>query len=359
MSRIHRNCQVIQAYFANEPRFEYKRMIASGNYGTAHQIRYIDDDKPDLKEFLVKRAYDTEEAEAALRVERGHLMTMRGSRHIVQIIDIQNNPLANGPPPNIAGEWLVLEWIPNGTLEHFMNNAMDLGIEQLPNRLLWRFFFCLLRACNAMAWPSNGVSEQAEEPKNVPPSTFEHNDLHRGNVLFGDFLADQEHGFSPIMRIIDFGLAGQWAWANGGSHGVPGNLWDIGILMVKLITMDPYAKVKRPGEGEPYLFDFQGERLPTQAHTILEARDGGESLQWLDFAIILLVARCLATDPARRPTLNQLYTMVTYGINKDHTRYPGVDLEQDDRIKKLCQEILLGPPPPPPGAGPPPIIISS
>ncbi|KAI0883583.1 kinase-like protein [Annulohypoxylon maeteangense] len=355
-NHVQRNCQVLKECFSNNPRFEYKRLIAYGNYGSAHQVRYTDASQPDLKEFLVKRAFETQNAEDALRAEKGYLMRLRGSRHIVQVIDIPDNPLQNGPQSNVSGEWLILEWIPNGSLKRFMDNVFVMGLAPLPNRLLWRLFFCLIRACTAMAWPAERTDDllQDEIPQErVRPSTLEHNDLHRGNILIGDFLPNIEHRISPILKIIDFGLTGEWAWAQGATpRGVPGNLWDVGAIMSMLITMDPYVRVELPGDCDPYELEHGSFQLRTQAHAILPLRVAGQGpFPTVDNMLKIHVAQCLATDPRDRPPLDSMHSWITRAITTRDGDYYGVDSEQDRAVEELCRRILFEPPIPPAGGG--------
>lgn len=70
---------------------------------------------------------------------------MKGAMHIVQVLDIHDNPLQRPGTeelPVIEGHWVILEYLENGSIEKFINNTTESLRTRLPNRLLWRFFLC-------------------------------------------------------------------------------------------------------------------------------------------------------------------------------------------------------------------------
>ncbi|KAI1213377.1 kinase-like protein [Annulohypoxylon truncatum] len=353
-SDIESTCELLKERFDRDARFHYRKLIASGSYGSAHHVRYTDPSRPDLTDFLVKKAFGNRDAMSMMRSERQYLTRLRGAKHIVKILNIENNPLVDDPEAfsirrnSGTGEWIILEWIPNGTMADFIVNASDLGVEYLPNRLLWRFFFCLVRACCGLAWPNNRTDDLVvdEVPvPGVPPSGIEHKDLHHGNILMGDFLPEPEHGISPIVKFVDFGLAGEWTFAHGAyRHGVARNVWDIGQAMVKFITMNPYIRVSRPGEGQHTEINHMGVRIETMATAILPVGSQGGPNPWLDDDLTFAVARCLASDPGQRPNLHTLFAWCSLAANRGEDHYRGVATETDAVVKSLCQEIITGPP---------------
>ncbi|KAK9771651.1 putative Protein kinase domain-containing protein [Seiridium cardinale] len=54
--------------------------------------------------------------------------------------------------PAAQREYLLLEYMENGTLEDFIWRLNELD-QKCPNRVLWSFWVCLIRACIAMAYP--------------------------------------------------------------------------------------------------------------------------------------------------------------------------------------------------------------
>lgn len=81
---------------------------------------------------------------------------MQANRHIVQLVNIPDNPLED-PLLNEdvdPDSWIIMEWLNHGTIGEFLMTAMaylNSRGQKLPNRLLWRFFLCLIRGAIAMA----------------------------------------------------------------------------------------------------------------------------------------------------------------------------------------------------------------
>jgi hypothetical protein len=70
---------------------------------------------------------------------------MRHCRHIINTIDVPNDPLAAQQPgaTHTMHAWLYMEFAENGTLRDMMDKALDTnGGMPWPNRVLWRFFMC-------------------------------------------------------------------------------------------------------------------------------------------------------------------------------------------------------------------------
>ncbi|KAI2609235.1 kinase-like protein [Hypoxylon sp. NC1633] len=342
MNRARELCQndtnLLKEYFAKDPRFSYRQMVGFGGYGSAHRVQYTDDRTQQTTQFLVKRSFPTAHAERALRKERAHLMSLRGAMHIVRTLDIPNNPLKDDDFP---GEWIVLEWLPGGTVGDFMWNALDQKVDHLPNRLLWRFFLCLVRGCCGLAWPLGRTDDTQVTETPIPgvlPGELQHNDLHRGNFLLGDFapfgVPDEQHGITPILKIIDFGLAGIFADDPDAPTGVQSNVWDIGKIMVSLIKLDPRIRVDTPGTAPGAPFMFNGDLLQTQATAMFEG------CEWLDEYLGTLVALCLASDHDMRPTLQSLCIWLPYAIHHRDGPFYNRPEEQDHAIGDLCRRII-------------------
>ncbi|KAI2468300.1 kinase-like protein [Annulohypoxylon bovei var. microspora] len=328
----------LQEYFSKDNRFTYRRLISQGCNATAHHVQYTDYRRPALTQFLVKRSLRYPGMEEDLRIERDILTKLRGGMHIVQIVDIQDNPLQRH---NLAGEWLILEWVPNGTFGDFISKAARRGTQRLPNRLLCRIFLCLVRSCIGMAWPRHrpGDRTELEFPYlGFQPGNLQHNDMHLKNVVLGEFLPHVEHGFTPIIKLIDFGLTRE---TDGVPTAVQQNIFAIGVLMVKLITIDPNTYV-RPQGLDPFMIRFNGENIQTQANAIFTPQ--GYPLPGLDDWLAYLVAICLASDPHQQPTLQKLSGWLTAALTlKTAAQYMRNPEEGDNAIRSLCQQIILNP----------------
>ncbi|KAK8087190.1 kinase-like domain-containing protein [Apiospora phragmitis] len=163
----------LQSYFRNTPyisrRFRWVDVVGSGSYGVC--VR--------LKEFAP------------------------GGRQAARQQYEQNGYL--------LGPMLVIELLENGSMKEFLNKAKAHSAPRLPNRLLWRFFLCLARACVAMAFPRRFEGGQSlEDIPGRQSSTlrlYTHTDMHVNNVMLGGLNAQEfEHQISPILKLIDFGV---------------------------------------------------------------------------------------------------------------------------------------------------------
>ncbi|KAI0901499.1 kinase-like protein [Annulohypoxylon nitens] len=342
MSAFDDAAVILKEYFSKDPRFEYVDYIANGAHGSTHQIRYKDPNRPQLQHFIVKKAFPAPESQRMIEKERNALKILRGARHIVQPLTILNDPLAvptkgAGKP---IGEYIIMEWIPNGTIQKFIKWARAHDVVRLPNRLLWRFLFCMVRACTGLAYPIGRTDDIVvdEEPRlDVPPSMGTHGDLHRNNILVGDFLQLPEHGIAPILKFIDFGSASD-------SEGVPRNLWDIGKIMVALIILSTDDVIRQSPFVTPYLFIYNYTIILSQAHPILPPASHGGELTWLDSDLAVLVALLLATRPTDRPDLFKVHNICQHAIAHRTAEFYGDPTTESDKVvRELCELIVLSP----------------
>ncbi|KAI1104615.1 kinase-like domain-containing protein [Jackrogersella minutella] len=333
----------LQLCFAKDSRFKDVSVVAGGGYGCTYRVKYEDSTRPDLKSFLIKRAHTYEKAREALIVEKEYISKMRGGMHIVQVVDILNNPLEIH---DFQDPWLALEWLPNGTLNQFIWHAREQNLGHLPNRLLWKFFLCLFRGLCGMAWPRNRQDNlvETEQPvPGVPPGNLQHNDLHRGNVMIGEFEPNGEHGTTPVLKIIDFGRSEELVIAPGDTTAVQLNLYDIGKLMVMLITLDPTVKCN---PLRPARVDYLGEFILTQANEIIRPRDPTKPYlyPWLDEWLTTIIALCMATDNDNRPTLQAMNTWLPYAVVNRHEGFYNDPQESDTRVSEVCHMCIFNPP---------------
>ncbi|KAI1383845.1 uncharacterized protein F4822DRAFT_53413 [Hypoxylon trugodes] len=329
----------LEVYFSRDSRFVYRQPVAAGGFGSTHRVQYIyaNNGMWDVADFLVKVAYDDQEALASMQAERGHLKLLRGGMHIAQILNIADDPLKNS---GLQGDWLMLEWLPNGTLEAFIRKARDQGVTRLPNRLLWRFLLCFVRACCGMAWPRNrqdGMLELELPKPGIEPIGFLHNDFHAGN---GDF-APGEHAFTPNLKLIDFGNS-DVTDEELIDVAKEQNLWDVGKLMMQLISLD--LSTKEGPAANPGTVHYLGENIETRANAIFPEDPGAVvPFPWLDNWLRTLIGLFMAVDSERLPDLQSLSSWVPYAVVERTAGFYGLYEESDYTIRELCRRIILDP----------------
>ncbi|KAI2631818.1 hypothetical protein GGR54DRAFT_581123 [Hypoxylon sp. NC1633] len=328
--------QLLRTAFSQNNQYLYLELVACGGFGSAHRVRYTHATGESV-DFLVKKAYGKHEAQAALRREQMHLVRLRGCMHIVQLVGIANNPLRQHGD---LGEWVALEWLPNGTVYSFIHKARQAGLVRLPNRLLWRFFLCLVRSCCGMAWPSNRRDGQmeVESPKpGVLPLGLSHNDIHSGNVLLGDFIEnDLDHQMSPILKLIDFGIATDTITEDIEASRLS-NLAAVGKVMVMLMTLHTTV------DQTPAVVSIFNQTWFTEANAIVPQTPGGPlPIPELDDWMVLLVAMCMAMDRSRIPTLESLFTDVhTAVVQRTAEHYGNSVDESDDTVFSICRRVMF------------------
>ncbi|OTA93387.1 hypothetical protein M434DRAFT_11663 [Hypoxylon sp. CO27-5] len=327
----------LKEYFDEDPRFEFKGLIYPGVDASTFRVRYKDPQGPVETDFVVKKALNTQFSRDALIRERGHLKSFLGSTHIVKILDLVDNPLEKN---NYPGEWVILEYLSNGTIDEFITFLVRRRIERLPNRVLWRFFLCLIRACCAMAWPRNLAPDQPQELEfpilDRPLSGLAHNDLHGSNVLIGEFLPDPEHNITPVLKFIDFGHTGAPRSAEAGITGERQNVWDIGAIMLSLIAVQPLMNPRNHASVQIYALR---NNLESKASWIFRPND--ERPEGLDEALGDMVGACLAVDPSLRPSLEDLSALALEAVIRRDARFYGEYSESDAAIRALCHLIVF------------------
>ncbi|KAI1084761.1 hypothetical protein F5B20DRAFT_591783 [Whalleya microplaca] len=255
----------VQVYFdqADQQCFRWIGAVGYGEYGLCLRIKaqVTVNGIRSWKDFIIKR--DIWHKEDSLRLESNRLKAFRGASHIVQILDLPGNPL-DKPLPQPTPEWLewdrlrqthlltsdsesdddgsfrkkylVLEYIPNGTLRDFIQKIRQSsnGAACLPNRLLRGLLLCLLKACLNMMSPNRAGLDD-----------FFHTKLNLDNVMVGNLIPDDpEHSISPILKLISFGTD-DVADRQEGEHeihpdepGIVKNLIYVATIMLQLITLD-------------------------------------------------------------------------------------------------------------------------
>ncbi|KAK7980431.1 hypothetical protein PG989_012888 [Apiospora arundinis] len=361
----------LRSYFSHPGwggRFEWRGLVGAGAYGAVVRVReYFREPNRPSRDFVIKQA-KTLQQEEDIRREMKRLERVAGGLHIVQPIVLEHqNPFfdfdyleAPRLHPTrrqqvreeyerlgyLLGPTLVMQPIENGTLYEFYRKAIDHEVPVLPNRLLWRFFLCLVRSCIAMAYPQPFQTPQNLE--NMPPydgqvpSEFTHTDLHTGNVMLGNFNGFlPEHQITPILKLIDFGT---WAQAERYNldymdfmkHGVTENIFSIGRIMEEMITYERHDDF-----GPAVMFGSGG--YMTRARKLMARVNNFGPLN-LDEDLAILVIQCLAVEEMDRPSLRDLFNQVFMGMQKPATSYTnytrGYYWETDDIVRQVIYMVL-------------------
>ncbi|RYP04065.1 hypothetical protein DL764_004695 [Monosporascus ibericus] len=370
----------IRTYFDQEPtRFEWIGSAGSGGYGICSALKEF---LPDGKErkLVIKRAIGGESAALLVEIER--LKQIQGGKHIVQTKTISNNPLQRAVPLESVGAFsdmtlgsgdessrsegsgplsailsgrsassgqstmaypkplIIMEFIGNGVLSDFIDKAgkardLDLMLcRSLPNRVLWRFFFCLVRACVGMAWPNQlndpDGERLLEEPRHeVEPGDFTHTDLSIENVMLGNIIhTELEHTTTPILKIM------------------------INLILLETYPTSPdgssrgYSRIS--GDDE-YHYD-------TDASAILPDDEGKNPFPYLDDDLRDKICECMAVDEEDRPELAGLFDYVKdkvlsrgaeYWFERRHQYDTGAAYwrETEIHMEWLLQSLLFEPVP--------------
>ncbi|KAI0387117.1 kinase-like domain-containing protein, partial [Hypomontagnella monticulosa] len=281
-------------------------IFLSGAYGSAI---LFEETLPSGTRKVVVKVARTEFDNMSIRSEEGFLQSLRGAEHIVQI-------LYSGPGTFYRSS-LVIEFVEHGHWEDIYERIHDAG-RSIPNRVLWGIFLCLTRAVIAMAWPPNrnlGDPIWRETIQSKDPGLMAHRDFSLGNVLVGAWQkTDPEHRFSPITKVIDFGLAINMTPKEplGNRRGIADNIAGIGRVISWLAGRHP-------------AFEDRDEHL-------------SDELQEMIF-------RCTDKDVEERPTLEELLeaceNVVKNHTATDYQHLPSGQYEQDHEIDQFIQTFIL------------------
>ncbi|KAI1305712.1 kinase-like domain-containing protein [Xylaria venustula] len=361
-----------------------------------------DEPNQDALDMRTRRKIREESPLEARLKDRGHRFRLRASRETkerrrAEVARIRGRRAA-GLPFTLADEvwdadrkdFMLLEFCPNGDLEKLLLKVRDRG-EWIPNRVLWSFWLCLVRACLGMQYPPRkfhprrkenppadrsgipGVSNDALG-KMVGQDLFEEVPVFISGVDVGT--QDAEHRLIPRLKLADFGLAkeikpkkrnsyyyyqrdrakfgyyapeqfGQdWNYIVqpdgepieedgpeiseqriAGNYGPATNVWGIALLMWQLMTQ-MWAPVPPQLQARTGLH----ANLPYNFCPLLLTDDRYDVY---DVELRETIARCMAYDPQDRPTLPQLLQAAKRGIEKRFDR------ETDLLISDWVQEVLF------------------
>ncbi|RYP62429.1 hypothetical protein DL769_007301 [Monosporascus sp. CRB-8-3] len=297
--RAAREAERVRRYFDDgyTSYYKYLGIIETGRWGVALLCRQKKREKPDREErwFVVKRIFD-ELMQDKLHKEIKILKRLRGAPHIVQVLAIDPDPFEA-----LSRGALIMEYVENGTVGDIIYRMKE-QVYPLPNRLLLRFFVCLL-----IGDPS-------------PPGG--------------------EHDIVPILKLIDFGEALYDPNPYVTDMGVKTNIFHIGRLMRMLISLDttwelPPGEVTMPVQGG-------GERAISTASASIAKPNHPN----LDDGLRNLVMLCTAVKVEDRPSLDWLWdTLMNLIFTRTPAYYaqrnlPWAKLEEDGAIQDLIHYIV-------------------
>ncbi|KAI1317489.1 kinase-like domain-containing protein [Xylariaceae sp. FL0255] len=363
------------SFFRPYPRYKFVKKAGVGSQGVAACFSDLEASPDGWKKFIVKIDYRGEQRDA-LEEEAQMLRTLRWAKHIVTSIQLGDDPLQPSQIVNRSSKkaFLIMEYLPNGTLLEFVERYYEVTNRRLPNRILWQIFFCLARGCAAMAFPPgdpttspSGPLDQLLETVPLDATQNEGNnlvqqDLHEGNVMFGDIeppttsrtqsLRQIEHVPVPTLKLIDFGFAKELNDYENSAASTYDD--DLGLGAIHQREMDRLFRAGRPEEPNPDItpdhVNRPGWKNPFApqntdfAHNPGMSRNIGQigcimigllikeevnvlnaARTWilrltkarqngadpnLDDDLVLLAARCVAEDPMLRPRLSQLLALL-------------------------------------------------
>ncbi|KAK6840924.1 hypothetical protein PG987_001784 [Apiospora arundinis] len=193
------------------PGFEYRfeRVLRAGAAGQTWLLRYQTGNFGSWSRMVLKTPN-----QGLPQVARSGSVLFLNAQHIVNgmffpqdpMRDIIRTPGSSGfTGPRKGDDWLYLEYLEHGTLLRFVDMCIELQLYQIPNRLAWRFFLCLIRTCVGMAYPPSfrmaGASWEVVQP-NAAPEDHIHGDMHSGNVMI---TGNQYHDLGIMLKLVDFG----------------------------------------------------------------------------------------------------------------------------------------------------------
>ncbi|RYC57397.1 hypothetical protein CHU98_g8818 [Xylaria longipes] len=271
---------------------------------------------------------------------------VNGASHIVSILasceDIEEAAVSRHSGDNnmifegfvgLVGPAVALEYLEYGDILGLIGRVRKTE-RNVPNRVLWSLFYCLIRASVGMAYPPRqpiGSNAQILEelPSDHGPATesgMAHNDFNIRNIMLtvGD---GPEHEIGVMAKLIDFGLAMENRFS-----GSPRNIFDAALTISSLAT---------PGIGMPNTTCmYQGS--PTRAGNLVGTGDPPFPLPWLDPELRDFLARCMYTNERLRPTLQEAVQVAQNAVHsKTPMSFPMPDMETESAINAFVQDLIF------------------
>ncbi|KAI1479981.1 kinase-like domain-containing protein [Daldinia eschscholtzii] len=337
----------LRSHFAvQHHKFVFGRLLGRGAFGLAFSlIEKLSHNR--TRRLVVKRSLKPR-GEDDLRNEIEWLKTLRGAEHVVRLLASHDEPhpttyyrrdrkrllrrqtALDKSLEGFTGPIAVIEYLENGDLARLYKRLVGRD-HLLPNRVIWSFFLCLIRACVGLAYPPNGSEDDPNQLETIPkdgtqPSRIEHADLSAANIMIGTAGGGfQEHDVIPPLKFIDFGRTRE------GFKGIPDNIRGILRIMVNLIA-------RKEVRISAWITEYQG--FETRATEFLH-HGNGANYPTLDDEIRDFLARCLAWEEADRMSLQDMLRIAENAVRtKTAAAYPDGTGETDEAIRDLVQQFI-------------------
>ncbi|KAI8950544.1 kinase-like domain-containing protein [Xylaria longipes] len=238
------------------------------------------------------------------------------------------------------GPAILLEYIAGGTLSQLSRKAQERGV-QLPNRILWSFYLCLVRACLGLSYPhvipEPGQPQVLETITAREPNGFAHNDISLRNIMLDHYdfnVGEHGHGTIPRLKFIDYGAS-----RNIGDHNAAArsNFFSIAIVMLRLIN----PRLRPVNDDNTMLYNG----IMTYATDILP-NPGADAFAYLDPELRQLLAEATAVDENLRPSMADIFNRAQRGAQKIPMAYGNLlpvdyfNQDEDNNIRRLFQHTM-------------------
>ncbi|KAI1437508.1 kinase-like protein [Xylaria sp. CBS 124048] len=353
-----------ESIFGAAEYWEFEKCLGNGTYGMAVLMREKRKYVRRSRRMAVKVALHRD-ADLDLQCEVAWLKLLRGAKHIIKLLasredvgsitqdtertqrfmdllkragDQHGSKLQRLPPNSvfmglvgIHGPAMAMEHAEHGTLLDFKDKVERFNM-RIPNRVLWSFFLCLIRACIGLAYPRTKPAGARAEVETIPedqePGDILHGDIALRNIMLAEVpeVGDcDEHIAAPILKLIDFGMASET-----GDNSAPGrNLYEIGHQMAYLASSLYFQEE---------CVEYRGRT--TQAGEVTP-RLGPDNLTGLDVELRDLICQCMYTELEDRPSLQDALSIARDAVmNKTPDFFPSPELETDEAIQEFWQRSL-------------------
>ncbi|KAI1425844.1 kinase-like protein [Xylaria sp. FL1777] len=345
----------IKNNFETSKYWEFEETLGAGSFGIAVLLKERKHAVEHVKRIAVKLAQSPGVKQLQNEIE--WLKKLHGGMHIVKMLASCDDLVAaaNEPeernrltefidrtletfskirqiPPITAfdtlvgmkGPALAIEYLENGDFLHF-KQALHRAKIRPPNRVLRSLFLCLIRACIGMAYPIGRTLGTPSILETIPtdgrhPTNMIHGDIAPRNIMLGSLDNLDEHSASVALKMIDFGSAVEY---QGIGYAVASNIRDVAMVV--------------PWEGSD-----------TQATVILPTPDGRDPYPSVDLELRDLIARCMYSDPYKRPSLEQLLEIASNAVQtKTPQSFPNPEQESDAAVRAFWKRFAYDAPFPP------------
>ncbi|KAI0455310.1 kinase-like domain-containing protein [Xylaria acuta] len=358
-----RSAAEIERSFSSSQLWEFEQFLGNGSFGVVVLLRDKNPLLPfDQRRVVLKQPIIEEKGAEELLKEISALKRLRGSFHIGQLLascdDVAaaNSSTSSGlgvlgtplsavfdtlRETRLKGPALLLEYLENGSLSKLAYRARAYksvrGTEiRLPNRLLWSFYFCLVRACVGMAYPPESPENSPLVLETIPPDReplgLAHGDIAFRNIMMGDRdpVGPPEHHLAPQLKLIDFGC--MRVFPLRALNTIKENISDISLVILDLICLN------NQNDGMVSYGVFNGIR--TMADVIVPQPDS-DPFPHLDHELRDLIIQAMAVASVDRPSLGEMLRRTEQGMQKPPSLYPGQELAESDHLVEEIIQVLV------------------